>query len=156
MARDLVLDSLSLCYFFWENLPVLETPENLKLCRFSCTCSMQMKITAALKLFCIYAERLDLLADIQQARKWKAEHSCFTYERLCVAFPALPVLHHAFRYGLRSYSMYCSITVLRKDCKPNWVFGCYGDGGHSLAFILDDSDKSFTPYASKLCLLPEE
>lgn len=73
-----------------------------------------------------------------------------------VAVPVLPVPHHAFRYIFCSYCMYCSSTVLHKDCKPNWLFGCYGDGGHSLAFILFDSDKSFTPYASKLHLLPEE
>lgn len=156
MARDLVLDSLSFCYFFWENLPVLETPESLKLYGFFCTCSMEMKITAALKLLCVYAERLDLLADIQQTRKCKAERGCFTYEQLCVAFPVLPVLHHVFRYVLCTYGMYCSITVLHKDCKPNWLFGCYSNGGHSLAFTLDDSDKSATSYESKLLLLPEE
>lgn len=38
------------------------------------------KSTAALKLLYIHTVRLNLLADIQQARKYKAEHSCFTQE----------------------------------------------------------------------------
>lgn len=82
------------------------------------------------------AERLDLLAGNQQERarlrgvvlhmngsEWHSQYSLFCIMHLSVHFGAILCL-----------------ALSQPHCKPNWLFGCYGDGEHSLAFILDDSD----------------
>jgi len=74
---------------------------------------------SSLKVLLHYAERQDLLVDIQQATKRKVSGGCFTYKQLCVALPALPVPHHALRYILHGYSMYHSITVLPRTASQS-------------------------------------
>lgn len=81
-----------------------------------------------------YAERLELPADIQQERSRLRALVCIGMA--LSAFPVLPVLPH---WSVYFGAMLCT-ALSQNHCKPNWLFGCYGDGNHSLAFILDDSD----------------
>lgn len=83
-----------------------------------------------------YAERLDLLADIQQERarlRVAVLHmdSSESHSQ-CLLFC---IMHLNVHFG----AILC-IALPQLHCKPNWLFGSYGDGDHSLAFILDDSD----------------